>query len=479
MTIRVRVAPSPTGDPHVGTAYMALFNKAFARKSGGTFILRIEDTDRERSTAESEAMIFSSLRWLGFDWDEGPDIGGPFGPYRQSERSDLYKRHADILVEKGAAYRCFCTAERLDAMRQAQKAAKETSRYDRFCRNLDPAEAKRRADHGEKHVIRLAVPTSGETGFKDQLRGQIAFQNDVIDDQILLKGDGFPTYHLANVVDDHEMHITHVIRAEEWINSTPKHILLYEAFGWIPPEFTHMPLLRNPDGSKISKRKNPTSIEWYRQSGYLPEALLNFLALCGYSMPDNREIFSFNDMVQEFDWNRVNTSGPVFNLEKCTWLNGEYIRALSPEDLAKRLLDLGVVPSGSPPDMLPRIIPLIQPRIKTLVEFNEVADFFYANEIKHTLEVLVPKKKEPGETRDLLKQSRDLLASASAWTTPALEESMRSFCETCGWKTKDLFMALRVAVTGKTASPPLFESMEVLGREKTLARLDAAVQVLG
>ena len=314
--VRVRVAPSPTGDPHVGTAYIALFNLCFARRSGGKFLLRIEDTDQARSTPESEQAIFDALHWLGLDYDEGPDVGGDFGPYRQSERSEIYQRKIRKLLDCGHAYCCFCTTERLAEVRQAQKAEKQRIGYDRHCRDLDPAQAEKRVAAGEPHVVRLAVPLEGETTFHDMLRGAITFQNAEIDDQVLLKSDGFPTYHLANVVDDHLMEITHVCRAEEWITSTPKHVLLYNAFGWEFPEFVHMPLLRNKDRSKISKRKNPTSLYWYRDQGYLPAALLNFLGLMGYSMPDGREVFNLQEMIDSFSWERVTTGGPIFDMEK-------------------------------------------------------------------------------------------------------------------------------------------------------------------
>ncbi len=303
--VRVRIAPSPTGDPHVGTAYIALFNLVFARLHGGQFILRIEDTDRARSTKESEEAIFRSLRWLGLDWDEGPDVGGPLGPYRQSERKEIYEEHAKKLLDSGHAYRCFCTAERLTEMRDAQRARKEAPRYDGRCRDISPDEAERRAAAGEPNVVRLRMPTEGETTLNCPMRGEITVANRQLDDQILVKSDGYPTYHLANVVDDHLMGITHVIRAEEWISSTPKHIVLYEAFGWEQPTFVHMPLLRNRDKSKISKRKNPTSLDYYKRAGILPKAMLNFLANLGYSFGGDQEKFTFEEMRDGFDFQKI------------------------------------------------------------------------------------------------------------------------------------------------------------------------------
>ncbi|HWN66652.1 MAG TPA: glutamate--tRNA ligase, partial [Haliangium sp.] len=315
--VRVRIAPSPTGDPHVGTAYIALFNYVFARKHGGAFILRIEDTDRTRSRADSEAAIFRALRWVGLSWDEGPDVGGPHGPYRQSERSAIYREHTDLLIQRGRAYRCFCTAERLAEMRDRLKEQKaSTTGYDRHCRGIDAAESERRAAGGEPYTVRLAVPVEGTTRFHDQLRGDVEIPNEQVDDQILLKSDGFPTYHLANVVDDHLMEITHVIRAEEWISSTPKHVQLYEAFGWQPPVWIHMPLLRNSDKSKISKRKNPVSIDYYKDAGILPRALLNFLAIMGWSFGGDREKFGLDEMIEVFSWDRVSLGGPVFDPDK-------------------------------------------------------------------------------------------------------------------------------------------------------------------
>ncbi|MBM4038635.1 MAG: glutamate--tRNA ligase [Planctomycetes bacterium] len=475
--VRVRIAPSPTGDPHVGTAYIALFNRCFARQQGGKFVLRIEDTDRARSTPESERAIFASLRWLGLDYDEGPDVGGPFGPYRQSERSELYRQHADILLERGAAYRCFCTPERLSALREQQRAAKLDPRYDRLCLSLPRGEAGRRAAAGEPHVVRLRIP-DGETAYDDRLRGHITFQNFTIDDQVLLKSDGFPTYHLANVVDDHLMQITHVCRAEEWITSTPKHVLLYQAFGWQMPAFIHMPLLRNADRSKISKRKNPTSLDWYRAEGYLPEALLNFLALMGFSMPDEREVFTIEEMTEAFSWDRVKTSGPVFDLAKLEWLNGVYIRSLSGDALAARLATANARAAAADPAYLRAIVPLIQERIKKLSEFDPWTEFFFTEPLSYDPALLVPKKATQEEALAVLDAAAAALAEASDWTAPALEAIGKALCEGRNWKVGNAFMTLRVAVTSRTASPPLFECMAVLGRERSLARLRRAAGLL-
>jgi len=479
--VRVRIAPSPTGDPHVGTAYIALFDYVFARRNGGKFVLRIEDTDRERSTPESERAILDSLRWVGLDWDEGPDVGGPFGPYRQSERGEIYRKWTAELVAKKAAYPCFCTAERLDALRQEQRAKKMDFGYDGACRHLPESVVRERLAAGAPHVIRLAVPKEGETRVHDLIRGEVVFQNSGIDDQVLLKSDGFPTYHLANVVDDRLMEITHVIRAEEWISSTPKHVLLYRAFGWEPPVFIHMPLLRNKDKSKISKRKNPTSLLWYREQGYLPEALLNFLGLMGWSIADEREVFSLDEMVREFAWERVSTSGPVFDLQKLDWLNGVYIRKLPPAELVRRIREnvlkdgvpFGMAQGGPDDAAVLRTMPLVQERMKKLSDWIPLTRFLFSDEVNPAPADLVPKKCTPEEARKCLDAAIEALGSEPAWAAAALEARCRALASVIPMKEKDIFMCMRVAVTGTAVSPPLFQSIELLGRERTLARLRA------
>ena len=472
--VRVRVAPSPTGAPHVGTAYIALFDYAFARHSGGDFILRIEDTDQERSTPESEQAIMRALKWIGLQYDEGPDLGGPCGPYRQSERSDIYREHANQLLAKGAAYRCFCTPERLAELRCAQQAQKGFLGYDGHCRGLDEREVAEKLDSGATFTVRLKAPREGETTCDDLVHGAITFHNAEIDDQVLLKSDGFPTYHLANVVDDHLMAISHVIRAEEWISSTPKHVLLYEAFGWPIPTFVHMPLLRNKDKSKISKRKDPVSLDWYREQGYLPEAMVNFLALMGWSMGDDRQVFSVQVMVEAFSWDRVKTGGPVFDLQKLEWLNGEYIRAMSPGELLGRILEGGyTLRVGEPVEKLLAIVPLVQERLKTLSEFDERTAFFFETE-PYDASDLLPKKRDGAFTRKALAASADVLSGLDNWDAPLLEEAMQALCEAHQWKRGDVYMPLRVGVTCRKVSTPLFETMEVLGREECLRRLEEA-----
>jgi len=478
--VRVRLAPSPTGAPHVGTAYIGLFDYVLSRHAGGEFVLRIEDTDRERSTSESEAAIMASLRWVGLQWDEGPDTGGPSGPYRQSERLALYREHIDRLLEAGAAYRCFCTPEELAARRKERQAKGDHGfGYDRLCRDLPEEKLIDRLESGQAHVVRLRVPLDGETSFQDALRGKVTVANAEIDDQVLLKSDGFPTYHLACVVDDHLMRITHVIRAEEWISSTPKHILLYKAFGWEPPAFFHMPLLRNADKSKISKRKDPTSLLWYRDQGYLPEALLNFLALMGWSMGEDREVFSLDEMIERFSWERVKTSSPFFDLQKLEWLNGEYIRAMSAEELLERILAGPFTRHvGQPADLMLKITRLVQERIKRLAEFDEMTGFFFEREPYEAAD-LIPRKADGAFVRTALEAARNELEALPEWAPEPIEAAMRELAERLECKRGSLYMPLRVAVTCRKVSTPLFETMEVLGRQECLERIDDAIAHAG
>jgi len=475
---RTRIAPSPTGDPHVGTAYVALFNFALARRAGGQFILRIEDTDRQRSHPDSERMIFDSLRWLGLDWDEGPDVGGSAGPYRQSERSAMYREHADELVRSGAAYACFCSAERLSALREEQKAKKAAVMgYDGRCRRLDPAERARRRAVGETHVIRLAMPTTDSIVVTDLLRGDVRFERPQMDDQVLLKSDGYPTYHLANVVDDHLMGITHVVRAEEWLSSLPKHVQLYRSFGWETPVFCHLPLLRNADKSKISKRKNPVSLNHYRRAGYLPEAMVNFLALMSFSMPDGRDEFTLAEFVQVFDLERISLGGPVFDLEKLTWLNGRYLRRLSTEEYIGRLR--GHLLSDA---YLAEVLPLCRERVDTLEGFFEYASFFFVGEVAYdeaALRGMVPKARSAAEVAKALAALLEQCVDPQLeWNAGTVEMSLRAFADGAGWLPKDLYMTVRLAVTGRSATPPLFETLAVLGKEVCRRRLRRAVEAL-
>ena len=475
--VRVRIAPSPTGDPHVGTAYIALFNYVFARQQGGKFVLRIEDTDQARSRSDSEQMIFDALHWVGLTWDEGPDVGGPFGPYRQSERSAIYREHVEILLQRGEAYRCFCTEDRLAKLRIQQQAEKAALGYDRHCRDLDPADGERRAAAGEPCVVRLKVPTSGPITFLDRLRGEVTRDAKEIDDQVLLKSDGLPTYHLANVVDDHLMEISHVIRAEEWISSTQKHVLLYRAFGWEQPVFIHMPLLRNADKdkTKISKRKQPVSINYYREIGILPEALLNFLGTMGWSFGGDREKFTLQEMIEVFSWDRISLGGPVFNLDKLTWLNEKYLHELSTEQFADRViawrLNKGFLMSA---------LPLVQTRIRKLDELIPATDFLFSGDLDYAPvlgEMAVPEV-APGDVAKALLGYVERFEARVGWTRQMLEEEAGAWCTQLGWKTKHAYMLLRVAITGRTATPPLFETMEVLGKELTRRRMRRAAEAI-
>ncbi len=488
-----RVAPSPTGAPHVGTAYMALFDYACARQQpGGRFILRIEDTDQARYTPDSEQAIMDALTWLGLRWDEGPDIGGPHAPYRQSERRDTYQGFARQLLETGAAYRCFCTRERLAEMRVRQEAAKQPTGYDRHCRGLDPAEARRRADAGEEHTVRLAMPLAGDTCFDDLVRGRICFQNDKLDDHILIKADGLPTYHFAVVVDDHLMGVNVAVRAEEWISSTPRHLQLYQAFSWPPSLFAHLPLLRNQDRSKLSKRKNPTSLLWFKDQGFLPAALLNFLALQGWSMPDGRDIFSLDEFVTSFTFDRVATSGPIFDLARLDSFNGQYIRALAADELYAQLEPFMSAQAAARPDYTRQVIRLLHDRLVRLSDFGPLSGFFYSADDDLELDpaLLVPKRLDRPTARTLLADAAGRLAGVEPWRHHAdiaegaagdkpLEEALRALAAQHGVKAGDLFMVIRVAMTGSDRTPPLFETMIVLGRERVLARLRRAHALLG
>ena len=469
--VRVRIAPSPTGDPHVGTAYIGLLNYLYAKQRGGQFVLRIEDTDQTRFVATSEQMIFDALRWLGLAWDEGPDVGGAYGPYRQSERTEIYREHVQLLLDNGTAYKSFETTEELDALRKSQLAAKLPPRYNGAHRELTPEQIADFEAEGRQYVIRLKVPAEGETSFRDELRGNINFTHNNVDDQVLMKSDGFPTYHLANVVDDHLMRITDVIRAEEWISSTPKHVLLYKAFGWDLPRFWHMPLLRNLDKSKISKRKNPVSLVYYRQAGFLPATMLNFLGLMGGGMPapteknDTAEIFDLPRMMEKFDFERISLGGPVFDLVKLKWLNGEYIRKLPAEVFFDELR--ATIFSDA---YLRSIVPLVQTRVETLAQVADLADFLFKDEVLPAEEVFLPKKRTLEETLKFVEEQLKVLEAAD-FAFESLEVALKQLGTDKEWSVKENFTLLRAILTGKTNSPPLLESMVVFGKARTLDRM--------
>jgi glutamyl-tRNA synthetase len=474
--VRVRIAPSPTGDPHVGTAYIALFNLIFARHFKGQFILRIEDTDQNRSRPEYEKSILDALHWCNIQWDEGPDIGGPYGPYRQSERTEIYRKHAYELIERGNAYKCFCTAEELTEMREVAAAQGKRVGYDRRHRNLTPAEISEREAAGQPFVIRLKVPLTGECVYEDAIKGRTTAPWADIDDQVLLKSDGYPTYHLANVVDDRLMKITHVIRGDEWMSSTPKHILLYESFGWTPPTFMHMPLLLGKDGKKLSKRKNPTSIFYFRDSGYLSEALVNFLTLMGYSMPGDKEIYTLDEIVREFDPKRIGTSGAFFDIQKLNWVNQKkLIESISEEALWDRLVEWRFNET-----FMRKLMPLAHTRIKTFGDFMQLCDFFFINDLKYTPDLLCAKSAPPEGVSCLLQAIIWSLDEQEDWTGKGLEKASHEAAEVFGAHYKKIVMhALFGAIMGKHQGPPLFDSVTLLGKDRTRVRLMLAIEALG
>ncbi|MCZ6854985.1 MAG: glutamate--tRNA ligase [Gammaproteobacteria bacterium] len=474
MTVRTRIAPSPTGDPHVGTAYMALFNWVFAKSQGGEIILRIEDTDAARSSRESEQMIVQALQWLDISWDEGPDVGGDYGPYRQSERKEIYHEHVSRLLDDGNAFYCFCTPDRLDEVRAAQRAAGENPGYDGLCRDLAPDEVTSRIHAGEAHVIRMNVPEEGTCKFSDELRGEIEIPYAQIDMQVLVKSDGYPTYHLAVVVDDHLMEITHILRGEEWINSVPKHKLLFDYFGWDMPVMVHLPLLRNPDQSKLSKRKNPTSINYYRNVGYLPEALLNYLGTMGWSMPDDREIFNKDGMAEVFDFKRISLGGPIFDLEKLSWLNGQYLRALDAESFMDQIQTWAMNR-----DNLQRLVPLVQERTERLADIFPQVDYLLGDRRALTPDDFEKNKIDTDhvvQILDHLSRSFDELRTCEA---DELYQSCRTLADHLGLKFRDVLAPVFGAVSGRAVSLPLFDSMVFLGSDITRVRLREALAVLG
>lgn len=437
--VRTRIAPSPTGqDLHIGNAYTALINYVFARTHDGQFIIRVEDTDRTRLVEGSEARILSSLRWLGIPYDEGPDIGGPYAPYRQSERLEIYQKYAEELVAKGNAYYCYCTADRLAEMRKNQEAKHEPPMYDGLCKKI-------RKKRDGSYVIRMNVPDTGTTIFHDVIRGDISFENKLIDDQVILKSDGFPTYHLGVVVDDHIMKITHIIRGEEWISSTPKHILLYKFFGWDVPQIAHVSVLRNPDHSKLSKRKNPVWVSDYRTKGFVPEAIKNYLATMAWAYPGGQDIFSVDEMISKFRLQDLQTTAPIFDVEKLKWMNGKYLQEHHIGEFYKRKY---------PEEKVKQIWPLVKERMKVLTEFESLAGFFFDRP---------PRQAVRPELRTALE--------ACEWKRDAMEKAIRDIA---GTKAKEVFMELRLAVTGSSVGPPLLESLEILGKKETLTRIPSS-----
>ena len=482
--VRVRYAPSPTGEPHVGNVRTAIFNWLFARNHDGTFIIRVEDTDQARKVEGSTEDLLKSLRWLGLEWDEGPDVGGNYGPYYQSQRLDLYHQAARQLLESERAYHCYCSAERLSEMRKEQGRLKQGSGYDRRCRKLSEGELSELGKGGAASVVRLKMPFEGTTAVDDLIHGRVTFENNLVEDFVMLKSDGFPTYHLANVVDDHYMEISHVMRAEEWLPSTPRHMQLYEALGWEPPQFAHLPIILAPDRSKLSKRHGATSVLEYRRMGYVPEAMVNFLALLGWSLDDKTEILSADDLVRHFTIERVSKSAAVFNTDKLNWMNGHFLRQLSTRELADALLSYWRThpPSEFPglPDIdyLLRIVPLIHKRVKTLSDAAPLIPFFFTDEVEYEPTELIQKGMDPAGTKIALEAAMADLTALSSFKSDRIDDVLRSLATKLNVKTGQLFGSLRVATTGLRVSPPLFETMEVLGRERSLDALQKAIDKL-
>ena len=482
--IRVRFAPSPTGYPHVGNIRTALFNWLFARHSGGRFIVRIEDTDVARKVEGALEVILGGLKWLGLDWDEGPEVGGDYGPYFQSQRLSLYNEAAERLIRQGDAYYCYCSSQRLKEMREDQARRKQPPGYDRRCRDLSDAERAQKEAEGITPVVRFKTPLEGRTEFNDLIWGEVGFEHSTIDDLVLLKSDGYPTYHLANVVDDHLMEISHVLRAEEWLSSTPRHLLMYQALGFEPPQFAHLPMILGADRAKLSKRHGSVSITEYRDQGYLPETMVNFLALLGWSLDDKTEIFALSELVADFSLERVSRTGAIFNQDKLNWMNGAYIRSLSLDDFTQRTLPFleNDLPTGVRRplsiDYVRKVMPLIQERARTLAEVSELTGFLFTDELDYEPGLLIVKNMDRESSIHALETVRQRLTPLQTFDTSSMEAVLRPLAAELGLKTGQLFGTLRVAVTGRTVAPPLFETMSVLGKECSLERIEAALDKL-
>jgi glutamyl-tRNA synthetase len=478
--VRVRIAPSPTGYFHVGSARTALFNWLFARHHQGKFIVRVEDTDQTRYNPKAVPDLVDSLRWLGLDWDEGPEVGGDFGPYFQSARLDLYQRYANGLLAQGDAYKCYCSPERLAAMRENQRTTKQGVGYDRHCRFLTAEQRARHEAAGGTPVVRLKAPLEGATSFDDVLYGTISVDNRTLDDLVLLKSDGFPTYHLANVVDDHLMEISHIMRGDEWLPSVPKHVLLYRALGWELPVYAHLPLILAPTGKgKLSKRHGGVEVREFRRAGYLPEAMVNYLARVGWSYDDKTEIFSCDELIRYFDLSGVNSSPARFSYERLEWMNGYYIRQLDAGDLAARLVPFMVGAGfGVTDGALMPIVPLVQERLKTLSDVVDWAGFFFEAELEYDPRLLIGKKMTARQSLDALQQARAALDAQPDLAPDTTEPLLRTMASDAGLKAGQLFGVVRVAVTGRTVAPPLFETMAVLGSARVMERIDRAIEAL-
>jgi glutamyl-tRNA synthetase len=491
MEIRDRYAPSPTGLQHIGGVRTALFNYLFAKSKGGKFILRLEDTDRTRFSGAYVQNLYDTFSWLGIKWDEGPDIGGPAAPYIQSERTEIYKKYAACLVEKDRAYYCFCTAERIEEIRREREAAHSSlSGYDRHCRIIPKEEAASRAKAGEAHTVRLKIPLEETTCFRDQILGDIEWKNsDINPDPVLLKSDGFPTYHLANIVDDHLMGISHVLRAQEWLPSTPLHVIIYKSFGWEHPVFCHLPMVNGADGKKLSKRHGATSIDEFRLKGYLPEALINYIALLGASYIEGKDIYTLDELTANFSMDKLNKASGVFDYKKLDWYNGQYIRMKSDEELSALTLPLAIdaglfggkskAPGAGQADFFRAAIPLVKERAVFLKEIPEKLFYLFSEPEIPRAEEFFPKKMGKEETLELFKKGLPLIAPmAEAPSDGDAEEIIKSWAEKENIKLGDIMMPLRVAITGARVSPPLFGSLRLLGAEKSLSRINSAINKL-
>lgn len=482
--VRVRYAPSPTGEPHVGNVRTAIFDWLFARHHDGDFIIRIEDTDRSRFVEGAIDKQFEALKWLGIDWDEGPDVGGDFGPYVQSERLNLYREAVDWLLQSGGAYRCYCTSERLDAIRQEQSQLRQQIGYDGHCLNLTDVDRREREHSGDPSVVRFRMPSDGDTIAVDAIRGEVTFENRLVDDFVILKTDGFPTYHLASVVDDHAMEISHVLRAEEWLSSTPRHLHLYQALGWEPPVLAHLSVILAPDKSRLSKRHGATSVLEYREMGFLPDALVNFLALLGWSLDDKTELLSRRQLIENFSIERVNKSGAIFNIEKLNWMNGQYFRAMSAEELADMLLSYWSlypaesIPENPPRELVVQIVPLIRERLKTLKDAAPLVAFFFTDGVEYDTGELTQKGMDEDATTTALRECLAALHVLPVFDAESIEGALRPLADELGLKTGQLLGTLRVATTGLKVAPPLFQTIEILGRRRSLAAIAEASERL-
>ena len=475
--VRVRFAPSPTGYLHVGGLRTALYNYLFAKKSSGRFVLRIEDTDRGRYVEGAVQNLIKTLKWAGLDFDEGPGAGGESGPYIQSERTELYRQHAEILLEKKAAYRCFCTPDRLEQMRREQEKQKLTPKYDRTCLRLSEDEIRENLNSGKPFVVRMKVPDDVNVSFNDIIRGDVEFHSRQIDDQVLIKSDGYPTYHLANVVDDHHMRISHVIRGEEWLSSTPKHVLLYRAFGWEMPQFAHLPLLLNPDRSKLSKRQGDVAVEDYQQKGYLKEALINFIALLGWNPGDEREIFSLAELEKEFSLERVNKAGAVFNVEKLNWLNFQHLRSKPDGEvlamLKEHLAKSGMDPAKFGDDYLLRVITAMRERVSFIKDYTEKSPYFFRAPNEYDPAII--KKRWKPQSAEYLSKLGEEFAKLESPQKQDYEDSLHRTAESLKVGNGELIHPLRLAVSGMGEGPGLFDVLVILGKEETIRRIGSAI----